>query len=219
MNYAIYAISTGKIESLQYEDRRPMKSALNKKPIQEKMWLSRTGFLEDEQEYKDHGGPDKAVCLYSKSNYAMWQDVIQPLPDSALIGENITVYAIDETELFFGDQYRLGEAIIEVSEIREPCWKLQSKYGYSQLVKDMSKSGKTGCYFRVIKEGFVSPNSNLSLVQHAPEPTRLSVQELNDIYYNDRKNKERIAYALNNPYLTEKRKSVLEKMLAQATMK
>lgn len=45
------------------------------------------------------------------------------------------------------------------------------------------------------------------------------MQELNDIYYNDRKNKERIAYALNNPYLTEKRKSVLEKMLAQATMK
>lgn len=192
-----------------------MESALNKKPIDDKMWLSRTGFVEDEQEYKDHGGPDKAVCLYSKAHYAMWQDVIDPLPDSALFGENITVYAIDETELFFGDQYRLGEAIIEVSEIREPCWKLQSKYGYPRLVKEMSKSGKTGCYFRVIKEGFVSPNSNLSLVQRAPESTQLSVQELNDIYYNDRKNKARIAYALKNPYLTEKRKNVLEKMLNQ----
>lgn len=100
MNYAIYAISTGKIESLQYEDRRPMKSALNKSPSKKNVAFS-DRILEDEQEYKDHGGPDKAVCLYSKSNYAMWQDVIQPLPDSALFGENITVYAIDETELFF----------------------------------------------------------------------------------------------------------------------
>ncbi|ARJ50491.1 MOSC domain-containing protein [Staphylococcus lutrae] len=217
MHYAIHAISTGKIEDLQYGNDRPMKSAMNKQPIQEKMWLSRTGFVEDEQAYHGHGGPDKAVCLYSRANYMMWQKAIRPLPEYAMFGENITVCDIDETELFFGDQYRLGEAIIEVSEIREPCWKIQSKYGYPSLVKEMSKTGKTGCYFRVIKEGFVKPNAVLSLFRSAPKATRLSVQSLNDLYYNDRKNQARLTYALQNPYLTNKRKETLKKMLQQCT--
>ncbi|WP_281199757.1 MOSC domain-containing protein [Staphylococcus schleiferi] len=215
MKYQIHAISTGKIESLQYRNDRPMKSALNKKPIQDKVWLSQTGLITDEQEYKDHGGPDKALCLYSYSHYDMWKEVIQPLPDYALFGENLTVHHLDETTLFFGDQYQLGEARIEVSEIREPCWKIQSKYGYPHLVKDMTSSGKTGCYFRVLQEGYVSPNDDLQLIKSAPEATRLSVQELNDIYYNDRRNKDRLAYAIQNPFLTQKRRQKLEKMLAR----
>ena len=66
MIYALKAITTGKIEDLSYSSRRPMRSALNKKPFAGKMWLSKTGFSEDKQEYKGHGGPHKAVCLYSK---------------------------------------------------------------------------------------------------------------------------------------------------------
>jgi MOSC domain-containing protein YiiM len=72
MIYEVEAISTGKIEDLNYSSKRPMRSALNKTPFSGSMWLSLTGFTQDEQEYKDHGGPDKAVCLFSKSNY---QDV------------------------------------------------------------------------------------------------------------------------------------------------
>ncbi|SUM59314.1 MOSC domain-containing protein [Staphylococcus petrasii] len=76
----------------------------------------------------------------------------------------------------------------------------------------MSSSGKTGFYFRVIKEGFVKEDDNLELVQFADADTRLSVQELNDIYYNDRKNLERLNYALQNPYLSPQRIEKLEKI-------
>ena len=62
----VYAISTGKIETLNYDQKRPMHSALNKTMFSGKMWLSYTGFSEDEQAYKDHGGPHKAVCCFSK---------------------------------------------------------------------------------------------------------------------------------------------------------
>ena len=213
----VYAISTGKIESLQYKDSKTMQSAINKRPFEGDMWLSKLGFVDDEQAYKDHGGPDKAVCWFSKSNYDMYKDDLEKLPDYAMFGENLTIKNLDENEVYFGNQYRLGEAIIEVSEIREPCWKIQAKYGLPNLVKRMSKSGKTGFYCRVIKEGFVSQNQHLELIKEADPKTQLSVQELNDIYYNDRKNTKRISQALKNPYLSMKRYEKLEKMYQRAT--
>ncbi|WP_229348871.1 MOSC domain-containing protein [Staphylococcus kloosii] len=216
MIYEVEAISTGKIEDLNYSSKRPMRSALNKTPFSGSMWLSLTGFTQDEQEYKDHGGPDKAVCLFSKSNYKMWQDDVVELPTYAMFGENLTVANLDEREAYFGNQYQLGDAIIEVSEIREPCWKIQAKYQIPDLVKRMSTSGKTGFYFRVIKEGYVSCDDHLKLIKTADKDTQLSVYELNDVYYNDRKNASRLSYALQNPYLTSKRKEKLQRLLTRA---
>ncbi|HJF67897.1 MAG TPA: MOSC domain-containing protein [Staphylococcus kloosii] len=214
--YEVEAISTGKIEDLNYSSKRPMRSALNKTPFSGSMWLSLTGFTQDEQEYKDHGGPDKAVCLFSKSNYQMWQDDVVELPTYAMFGENLTVANLDEREAYFGNQYQLGDAIIEISEIREPCWKIQAKYQIPDLVKRMSTSGKTGFYFRVIQEGYVSCDDHLKLIKTADKDTQLSVYELNDVYYNDRKNASRLGYALQNPYLTSKRKEKLQRLLTRA---
>ncbi|WP_437272464.1 MOSC domain-containing protein [Staphylococcus succinus] len=216
MIYALNAISTGKIQDLPYSKKRPMRSALNKEKFQGTMLLTKTGFIEDEQEYKGHGGPNKAVCVYSKKNYKLWKDDLPTLPNYAMFGENLTVLDLDEKDVHFGDQFSLGEAIVEVAEIREPCWKIQEKYQIPDLVKRMSRSCRTGFYFRVLKEGVVHDSSNLKLIKSADKVTSLSVFELNDIYYNDNKNISRLTYALNNPYLTDERISKLEKFLKRA---
>lgn len=214
MNYTIQAICAGKIKTLHY-DGKPMKSGMDKTPIDAPTWLSKLGFEGDEQAYHGHGGPDKALCLFSTTHYTMWEDVISPIPDYAMFGENISVNDIDENDLYFGNQYQIGEAIIEVSEIREPCNKIQRKYQYKGIMKRMMATGKTGCYFRVIKEGLVYPDSNLTLIKEAPNDTRLSVQALNDVYYNDKKNKEKLSYAIKNPFITTERRKTLEKRLAR----
>lgn len=216
MIYTLEAISTGKVEDLPYSTKRPMRSALNKKKFAGSMWLSKIGFVEDEQEYKGHGGPNKAVCLYSKKNYSLWEQDVSVLPEYAMFGENITVSDLDEKDVHFGDQFKLGDAILEVSEIREPCWKIQEKYKIPNLIKRMSTSGKTGFYFRVLKEGYVQEDSNLELIKQANNETLLSVFDLNQIYYSDNKNIERLTYALKNPYLTEERISKLERFLTRA---
>ena len=216
MIYTLEAISTGKVEDLPYSTKRPMRSALNKKRFAGSMWLSKTGFVEDEQEYKGHGGPDKAVCLYSKKNYSLWEQDVTVLPEYAMFGENITVSDLDEQDVHFGDQFKLGDAVLEVSEIREPCWKIQEKYKIPNLIKRMSDSGKTGFYLRVLKEGYVQEDSNLELLKYADNETLLSVFDLNQIYYSDNKNIERLTYALKNPYLTEERISKLERFLTRA---
>lgn len=129
--------------------------------------------------------------------------------------ENLTFDYLDESDVYFGNQYRLGDALIEVSEIREPCWKIQAKYNIPDLVKRMSTSGKTGFYFRVLKQGYVSPNDQLYLIQEAPIEHRLSVQQLNDLYYNDRQNQDLLRYALNNPFLSPTRRDKLQKCITE----
>ena len=212
----VLAISTGKIQHLPYSTKKPMISALDKIPFTGRMWLSIDGFSEDEQAYKDHGGPHKAVCCFSQSNYDMYKEDLAQLPTYAMFGENVTVKHLDERDVYFGNQYRLGEAILEVSEMREPCWKIQAKYQIPDLVKRMTASGKTGFYFRVIQEGYVSQEDNLELLTQANKASRLSVYELNDIYYNDRKNISRISYALNNPYLSPSRREKLSRLYHRA---
>lgn len=213
MIYKLEAISTGKIQDLPYSTKRPMRSALNKEKYSGKMWLTHTGFAEDEQEYKGHGGPNKAVCLYSKKNYELWKHDLPALPPYAMFGENLTATDLDEAHVYFGDQFQLGEAILEVSEIREPCWKIQEKYKIPDLIKRMSSSCKTGFYFRVLQEGYVHDSNHLKLIKSADASTRLSVYELNDIYYNDNKNINRLTYVLKNPYLTSDRISKFERFL------
>lgn len=216
MIYTLDAISTGKIQDLSYSTKRPMRSALNKKRITNQMWLSKTGFIEDEQEYKGHGGPDKALCLYSKKNYELWKNDVSTLPDYAMFGENLTAVDLDENDIYLGDQFQLDEAIVEVSEIREPCWKIQEKYNIPDLFKRMSRSCKTGFYLRVIKEGFVNDAANLELIHSSNTHMPLTVFELNDIYYNDNKNIRRLTDALKNPYLTDERHLKLQKFLKRA---
>lgn len=212
----VHAIAIGQIEKLDYHPTKEMESALNKGAITEATWLSRTGFTNDEQAFPGHGGPEKAVCCFSKANYAMWADEVPALPDYAMFGENVTIIDLDENDVALGDQFRLGDAIIEVSEIREPCWKIQAKYGVENLAMRMAKSGKTGFYCRVAQEGYVYPDSQLEVVRIAEAKTRLTIQTLNDIFYNDRKNIPRIEAALLNPYLTEARIEILNGMKKRA---
>ncbi len=176
---SIHAISTGKIQDLPYSRQKTNQaSALDKTKISQTTWLSSTGFTGDKQAYKDHGGPHKAVCGFSKHNYALYRDDLPSLPTHAMFGD-LTFDSLDESDVYFGNQYRLGDALIEVSEIREPCWKIQAKYNIPDLVKRMSTSGKTGFYFRVLKQGYVSPNDQLYLIQEPP------IEHHFFIYYNN----------------------------------
>lgn len=127
-----------------------MLSALNKSPISETMWLSRTDLLRMNRHIK-------TMVVHIKQ-YAVLANLIikciklNTIPNYAMFGENLTLKNLDESDVFFGNQYRLGEAILEVSKIREPCWKIQTKYGIKDLVKRMSTSGKQASIFECYKK-------------------------------------------------------------------
>jgi MOSC domain-containing protein YiiM len=131
---------------------------------------------------KHHGGIDKAVLAYSLNRYAFWQERlgVSELPMGAF-GENLTIDGLDEDSTCLGDRYAIGEAIVEVSQPREPCWKLGRRWRNKMLPKWVAQTGYTGWYFRVIQPGTVQANATLTLLDRPYE--RWTVARANDCLF------------------------------------
>ena len=78
-------------------------------------------------------------------------------------GENFTTYGLLEEEVCIGDMFGIGETVVQVSQPRQPCWKLERRWGVKDLVIRIKETGRTGWYFRVLKEGYIEAGSDLTL--------------------------------------------------------
>lgn len=132
----------------------------------------------------NHGGPDKAVCVYPHAHYAGWEPLLgAPLPPGAF-GENLTVSGAEEADVCIGDAYRLGTALVQVSQPRSPCWKLARHWNVKDLAVRVQRTGRTGWYFRVLHEGELQRGDALELLDRLhPE---LTVAEANRVRHHDR---------------------------------
>ena len=130
----------------------------------------------------NHGGPDKAVCVYSADHYDDWRrELGLPEMPFGAFGENFTVGGLAEADVCIGDVYRVGEATVQVSQPRQPCWKLARRWRLNDLPARVVKSGRTGWYFRVLEGGVVGPDLPLSPVDR-PFPD-WTVERANRVMY------------------------------------
>ena len=133
-------------------------------------------------DHKHHGGSDKAVLAYSSDRYGYWKDQLQPKEiGNGGFGENLTIAGWDESSVCIGDQFEIGSVILEVSQPREPCWKLGRRWQEKMLPKYVAQTGYTGWYFRVMRVGQLKTGDRVSLV-HRSHPT-WTVQRANDVLY------------------------------------
>lgn len=136
-------------------------------------WLGREGLAGDAQaDRRVHGGPDKALHQFPQAHYARLGEIFPEARElllSGSIGENLSVPGWDETNVCIGDRFRLGDAIVEVSQPRSPCWKIESRYGVEGMARWMEETGSVGWYFRVVDEGSVEPGCTLELLAR-PSP-------------------------------------------------
>jgi MOSC domain-containing protein YiiM len=134
-----------------------------------------------------HGGPDKAVLAYSADHYSAWRNELK-LPDFnfGAFGENFTVDAATEDDICIGDIHQIGDAILQVSQPRSPCWKLARKWEMSDLPKRVVQSGRSGWYYRVQQEGTVGSGQELKLLERpCPEWT---IRRICDVTYGIERN-------------------------------
>jgi len=148
-------------------------SAIAKIPADRPLMLTFAG-LEGNQvaDPVHHGGRDKAVHLYSFEHYPFWQNKypdIDVLDRPGAFGENFSCAGLTEDRLCLGDIFRVGEALIECSHARQPCWKLNHRFGRSDALKTVVRTGKSGSYFRVLEEGRVTAGDEL-VQQEQPLP-------------------------------------------------
>lgn len=144
-------------------------SAIDKQPIPGPWHLSAVGLTGDEQaNTKHHGGPEKALHHYPLDHYAAWR---HDLGDHSLLkqpgafGENISTNDMTETSVHIGDIFRFGDAILQVSQGRQPCATLNIRFGIGDMARRVQNTGRTGWYYRVLEGGEVAPDATLVLCE------------------------------------------------------
>jgi len=141
-------------------------TAFLKKSVAGPVQVGSLGLAGDEQaDLENHGGPDKAVLAYSANHYAYWRQHLG-LPDipHGGFGENLTIVGSDETTVCVGDTWRAGDVIFQVTQPRQPCWKMSRRWQITDLARQVITNGKSGWYLRVLAEGALSPGSPIELV-------------------------------------------------------
>lgn len=183
-----------------------------KTPVPGPLYLTREGFEGDGvADTKHHGGPDKAVCVYSAGHYPYWEDMLGIKLPVAAFGENLTVSNMWENHIFIGDIFQLGMALVQVSQPRQPCKTLAARYGRSDLIKLVVDSGRTGFYLRVLKEGMVEKGA--TLIHKGGDTHHVTVAFANYIYHHDRSNYEAIREILAVQTLSGSWKLSFQKLL------
>ncbi|MBV7536448.1 MOSC domain-containing protein [Duganella sp. sic0402] len=173
MRSVIDALFIGKAKPLPRNGHADVASGIVKTLQAGKVWLSFNGLQGDEQgDRMYHGGPEKAVHHYAAEHYAHWR---AQYPDSPVpmrpgaFGENISSTGMTEQNVFIGDVYRVGSALAQVSQGRQPCWKLNRLLQREDAALAMQHSGATGWYYRVLQEGWIGSGDTLELVAR-PQP-------------------------------------------------
>lgn len=193
---------------------RPWESGMFKKSVRENVWLNKMGLGGDEiADLKHHGGVEKAVFAYPIVHYDYWKEELdlESIGIGAM-GENLAVQHMDELTVCIGDTYQLGDAVIQVSQPRQPCWKPARRFRRLDFALQIQQSGKTGWYFRVLKEGEVQGNTAMQLLERPyPEWTIAKSNEVMHVKRTDLKLAKELAAC---PALAENWKETLTKRLA-----
>ena len=160
---------------------KKVKSGIFKKPIEGSIELSSLGFEGDYQANKKlHGGIEKAICVYPSEHYEAWRNELRrPGLSYGDFGENLTTLGLLEHEVCLGDRFRIGSAEIVVTQPREPCITLNARIGLIDLSARFKKSGRSGFYFSVVKEGTISSGDLIKSV--SKDENRVSVSEFNQV--------------------------------------
>lgn len=192
----IESIQIGRVQKLGEREAksphdREWETAFFKTPVKGPHAIDANGFGGDEvADKKNHGGIDKAVLCYSIDHRPAWSSEVPELDTSSgAFGENLSLAGITEGDVCIGDVWHAGEVQLEVSQPRQPCWKMGRRHRMSDLPKRVVKNGRSGWYVRVKASGTLTAGDELVLVERPhPQWTILEASRLlyqKDIPLND----------------------------------
>jgi MOSC domain-containing protein YiiM len=172
----LYSIQIGAPKNYGFEDAvdahdKAWTTGFFKAPIEGPVFVGAMNLEGDGQaDLKNHGGVDKAVLAYSADHYPNWRDQLR-MPDMpcGAFGENLTIAGLSEELVCIGDIFRVGAVTFEVSQPRQPCWKLARRWRMHELTGLVVRNGRTGWYLRVLEQGWIEAQMPVALVER-PNP-------------------------------------------------
>lgn len=196
----IVSVNVGVPEALTYFAKEVLTGG-RKLPVPQAD-LTRTGLAGDGQaDLKNHGGPDKAVCVYAFDHYPYWQAWLGGPLEPGAFSENLTIAGVRETEVGLGDVWQIGQARLQVSQPRQPCSKLAGKRGRRDLPEHIHATGFSGFYLRVLEPGLIRTGDPVTVLEH--HPAGVTVQFVNELLHKQRTERADIERALAVDALSE----------------
>ena len=150
---------------------KPWTTGIFKTAICVPVWVGKHNLIGDAQaDLSVHGGTHKAVNVYPSEHYPYWRQELHLTEMTyGAFGENFTTCGLLEDEVCIGDVFKAGETIVQVSQPRQPCWKIERRWGIKDFVVRMKQTGRTGWYFRVLQEGYAEAG-NIFVLTERPFP-------------------------------------------------
>jgi len=182
---------------------KDVETGIYKYPVNEPIHLGITDVKNDfviDRRY--HGGEDKACYLYSASHYPFWEEKFPKLDwQWGMFGENLTIEGLDEANIHIGNIYKLGSALVQITQPRQPCFKLGIRLGNAKAVKMFVAAEKPGAYIRILKHGEVKIGDKMVLVESKTE--NFTLQKIFHLIYNATENLDAVKQAIAIPELAK----------------
>ncbi|HEY9760754.1 MAG TPA: MOSC domain-containing protein [Oculatellaceae cyanobacterium] len=155
---------------------RSVSTGIFKEPVSGKLALRTLNLAGDEQaDLVVHGGPEKAVYSYASEHYPWWREQMPDVTFShGIFGENLTTRGLLEDEVYIGDEFQAGSAIIRVTQPRLPCYKLGIRFRRADVIRKFMQSGRSGIYFGVVKEGELGADDELLFLRSDEHKIKVS---------------------------------------------
>ncbi len=186
----VISINVGLPTEFEYKGRKA-KSAIWKNPVNGKVFARGINLEGDDQADREaHGGYDKAVYAYASEDLTWWGNEIGRDLKPGELGENLTLKGIAINDALIGEQWKVGEVTLEVSEPRIPCWRLGVRMNDKTFPRKFTKALRPGAYLRIVQEGSLEKGNSVEVIEKPDHA--LSIRDVFEIYTQTHANANRI---------------------------
>ncbi len=178
----VIATNIGKAIIVNWHGKQ-VTTGIFKYPTNDSIYLGKEDVVNDAViDREHHGGLNKACYLFSADKYDYWKKLYPDLDwNWGMFGENITIEGLDETKINIGDVLKIGEVIAQISEPRQPCFKLGIRFNNQKILKDFIDLALPGTYVRILTEGKITKNDDVSIIEKSTK--NLTVQNAFKLKY------------------------------------
>jgi len=192
---------------------REEQTGIFKYPVDEPLFLGKTDVQKDTViDRKHHAGVNKACFLFAADQYPFWKHLYPNLEwEWGMFGENLTVLGMDESLIRIGDIYKIGTALVQVSQPREPCYKLGVRFNDQNILRQYVDHAYPGTYVRILEEGEVRKEDEIILIEQSENT--LTVKQCFEVILARKKDLVLLQLAIDNLALPEYKRERLKKFL------
>ena len=197
----IISTNIGKARDIEWNGKI-VRTGIFKFPVDEPLFLGNEDVENDEViDRRYHGGTEKACYLYSADHYSYWKQFYSELEmPYGIFGENLTIEGLHEAQINIGDVFDIGDAVVQATQPRQPCFKLEFRFPDPAIVRRFVDSGFPGVYVRILKNGSVK---NGDLVRLTKRQDSISVQKVFQLLYATEFDREAVEIAVNDPFIAQ----------------